>query len=224
MASKSHIVDSLLVECGKASAGVREEISRKVGEIALDMLQQNDGRFSALKKTETYTIATDTLKYKLPADFFAIAVESQEVDSDGAYKNIVEIVDKDDILTRKRQGAYYGYRLCYIELDTDNASGRGWYLVLSDYAPSSAIFEIDYFREPTEDDVDAIKETSLLKSGVRGALPHLFSTAEVDSYKYMNRIDKYQESPTKTRTSLSYRPNIRTQRRNQLMHRIGRGS
>lgn len=224
MASKSRVVDTLLLDAGKTDPGTRGRIERKVGEITLELLTQNEGRFSGLSRSDQISILTTSTKYKMQPDFFAIAPTGAELDSDGEYVDTIIIVSKAEILGRKRDGAAYNARLCWIEKLQDGPNGRGWYLCLAADATADVTYEIDYFREPTENDVDEVADEALLKAGVRAGLPDLFpATYERDEYKYLKRLPDHRESTGRFVTRIVMVPSKIAAKKNKLQHTIGRG-
>ena len=223
MASKSFILDALLDECGKDSPQTREQLSQKIGEITLELLSQNNGRFFGLKKVSTLSITTGATQYLLPADFHTVSSDSAEVDSTGAYVQDVHVLPKSDIRERVREEYHYDCHYAYVEKLEDGPSGRGYYLTIAVAPTTTKTFEIEYYRRPTENDTDVITDYALIKRGVRAQFPALFETAEVDRHIYLNRLPNFAESTRRMVTDEYVLPPRRVQRRNRNMHNYGAG-
>jgi hypothetical protein len=224
MANRTTYVEQLCAEAGKSDPATKAEIDRKVGEIALEMLVQSEGRFAELARTQSISVTTVLTKYLLESDFFAAAQEHEILDSDGEFAGVCHIVAKGEILRRKNYDDEYDHQLAHIEFLQDGTGGRGWYLILALEPTAAYTYEFQYYREPTEDDVSVIKEESLLKAGVRAGLPTLFpNTAPVDAQKYYSKLGGFREDQTRYRGQIMVMPNLRTQNLNKLQHRIGRG-
>lgn len=224
MASKSFILDSLLNECGKDSPQVREQMSQKIGEITLELLSQNRGKFFGLKKVTTLSITADTTQFKLPADYHTISIDSCEVNvTTGAYIQDVHVLEKSDIRERIRESAHYDCHYGYIEKLEAGPEGRGFYLTLAVASTQVRSFEIEYFRRPTENDTDVIVEYTLIQRGVRAQYPSLFKTAEVDRHIYVARLPRFVEKRQRNVTGSYVLPPKRIQRHNKNQHRRGAG-
>jgi len=225
MASPARIVDGLMADCGKSSPEIRARIERKVGEIALEMLSQNEGRFYALAKNQEISIrAGTTREYLLDTDFFCTKPEFDIYDEDGDFLRVGYILSKAEIRDRRRADAPLGSNICYIEYQKDGVSGRGWYLILATNPTENMTYDFEFYREPTEKDVSAIKDIGMLKSGVRAGLPDLFEeTAEVDAHKYLSRLEGFHEKISRTIPTVIMTPNVRNAAKNRHDHKIGRG-
>lgn len=223
MASRAFIVDGLLRETGKTSPAVRADIDRKVGEITLELLSQNDGRFKGLEKTQVISVVADTQQYKLNADFFTAKKSFHEVDSDGNFVAKLSIVSKSELFNRKTEDAYAGIKLGYIEFLTSGPSGRGYYMHLGADPTDTATYHFDYYREPTTADTDIIRKIVILQHGVRASLPQYFENAEYEAGIYVRRLQGFKESPDINVTDAMITPNPRIAKHNQRMHKIGQG-
>lgn len=225
MASKSFILDSLLNECGKDSPQVREQMSEKIGEITLELLSRNDGKFFGLKKVTTLSITADeTTQFKLPADYHTISIDSCEVNvTTGAYIQDIHVLEKSDIRQRIRDRAHYDCHYGYIEKLEAGPTGRGYYLTLAVASTKVRSFEIEYFRRPTENDTDVISEYTLIERGVRAQYPSLFKTAKVDRAIYLNRLPRFVEKRRRNVTDSYVLPPKRIQRHNRNQHKRGAG-
>jgi len=217
------MVDRLISDSGKTGPEIQAKIERKVGEVALEMLQQSGGRFRTLSRTQEISINTTDLQYKLNSDFFTARTSCAEYDSSGNFVRLIYIVGKTEVLHTIENNAPAAANMCYIEFNHDGSDGRGNYLVLADEASTSCTYKFEYYREPTENDIDAIEEWSLLMRGVRASLPEFFTTAEVDAHIYLRKLGHYQEDIGRVLTDVRMVPDQRTSKRNRLSHKIGRG-
>lgn len=223
MATTSQIVDELMTEANKTTTAVRKQIEQAVGDIVLELLQQNDGRFRGLEKTQSITVTSGVKQYKLNSDFNTAKRTFHEVNSDGDFVAKCECLSKAEIFSRKAEGGHLTYRFGYIEFEASHSSGRGYYLTLAEEPTGTAYFEFEYYREPTREDADIIRKPSIVKHGVRGRMPRLFDTAEADLGIYLRRIQGFKESPERFVTALIVTPPPRVAKRNRFFHDIGRG-
>ena len=227
MPSKVRVVEKLLIDAGKSDAATRREIERAVGEITLEMLEEGDGRFSDLARPQTISVTTTERYYKLNPDFFTTQDEHEVLDSDGEFSDTFTIYPKQEILRRKREGERLNCRVCHIEklqANPEGSGGSGWYLVLSYEAAEAATYVLEYFREPTENDVAAIKNEAMLYSGVRGMRPDIFGErSAVDMHKYLAQLPGHSEKVGRYFGAIPHRPSYRAVAVNKLQHKSGRG-
>ncbi len=223
MASTDVIVEELMREFGKSSSNIRMRIEEKVGDIVVDLLTQNDGRFKSLEKTQTISIVVGTKEYRLPVDFNTAKKTFYEVNSDG---NIIEecsIVPKANIHRRKMEGRYAGYRIGRIQHFDSHEDGRGMYLVLADESPENTTFEFDYYRMPTKTDTDLIRSPDIIKTGVRKSFPEYNINANYDLEIYLRMKSGFKENPEKFNTTITINPSRRAGSHNRSMRDIGNG-
>ncbi len=223
MPSVSWYVDSLLVECGKSSQAIKQQFERKAGEIALEIIRAAGGRFNALAKTQTISILTTTTRYKLNADFNVARKSFAEYNSDDEFVRLIYVISKTGLLKRKQDDAPSGATMCYIEFDNEAAAGRGWYLILGKAPAAATTYKFDYYRQPTEQDIDVIEDSTLMKRGIRAQFPELFTTAQVDAAIYLKRMPNFVEDPSETMTDMVLSPSAKTRKRNRLARKIGKG-
>lgn len=226
MASTSQIVNDLMDEIGKDSPDIAHALELTVGEVVVELLGQNEGRFSSLSKTETLSILTTQTRYILPADFNTAKVTSTEVDTDGTLKGIIYIMPKAEIQERLVRGGAAHARFCYVEFSEDgyNGDGRGYYLTLAKEVTENTTYEFEYYRKPVTTDVDLIRNPGSIKRGVRANSPKYFpENNDVNMAIYENVKKGFSDKPQRYATSILVTPSPQTSRRNVRMHRIGRG-
>jgi len=104
--------------------------------------------------------------------------------------------------------------------------GPGYYLVIVDEPDSSEagnIYKFFYYRTPTIDDTDLIKNTTILKTGVRAQAGAYNPNAPTDLGIYLRMKSGFVEDPLQHAHHLIVRPSRRAQRHNRLMHQRGQG-
>jgi len=220
MSSKATIVQRLMDEFGKDSQAARQQIEQAVGEITVDLLSQNQGRFLGLEKTLSITINNTDTEYRLPADFNTAKKTFYEVNSDGDYIAECMCLSKSEVQNRMSEGAYSGYRLAYIRRNILGASGRGDYLVIADAPDETKYFEFDYYREPTENDTDVIRNDHIVMTGARGLLPQFvdMDRAAYQTGIYSRMRDGFREHPEKRKTKRIMLPSKRIGNHNRRMY------
>ena len=223
MADRSLIVTEIMEEIGKSSPQVRTEVDRIVGEVTLDILQQNDSRFRKLRKTYPLTVNTTDKEYKLPADFKTATKFFIQVDSAGEYVGQVEIVTESEFWRRKGDSQYGGNYYAKIEVLVSHASGAGEYLVFNALHEDTSYYEFPYYRKPTEHDTDIIENSTIIKEGVRGMLSKYIPTSTAHLTTYTRMKSGVRESPTERATGMAMMPSKVTRNLNRLLHKIGRG-
>lgn len=223
MASRASIVEGRMQAYGKSSAEARAKIDAKVGMITVDLLTQNQGRFTGLQKSQNISIVSGTRRYKLNADFNTARETFNELDSDGNPDSECRVINKAQLLKRLRQGRYSGVRLAWIEEDKDGADGPGKYLVLGADPTESTTYEFDYYRKPTENDTELISNTYILETGVDANMPEFDPQADYKLTIYLKMRDGFREDPELTQPNLHFTPCDRAIRHNKRMHDIGGG-
>lgn len=223
MASPAKIVQDLMDEFGKTAPTVRARFESIVGEITVDLLSQNEGRFKDLEKSTSLSIVTTTRQYRLPADFNTVKHTFYEVNSDGEFVAECAIVPKADVHRRLEQGRYAGYRLAYIQELKSHADGPGKYLILAGDADEAMTFELDYYRIPLETDTSVIRNESILKRGVRSRLADMNPLVRIDLDIYERMKLGFKEDVRKHVTHLSIAPPRKAIKTNKYLHKIARG-
>jgi hypothetical protein len=227
MASVAYLADVLMQEAGKSSPDVRLRIEEKIGEVTLEILQQSEGRFKKLARTQNISILVGVKEYLLPADYFTAKREFIEIDSNSDFVRRVYVVSEMEVYTRIEAESNLSVSYCWIDFNETGygTTGRGYYLHLAVDPTETAIYRFAYYRQPTENDAEAIDSFTLIKRGVRGNLPDLFpKTAQVDISIYANSLGRSGEDPSQHTTETVVHPGRRRGRLNALLHRIGSGS
>lgn len=225
MASQAYIVQRILDRLGKRSMEVERRVETEIESITVDLLSQNEGRFTALENEQSFTFAADDLKKILPANFNT-AGELTEVDSDGLY------VAECTLTTRKQvrrdlstSGAYVGYRKAYIdELPASSSQSAGNYLILAAAPNETKYLLLQYFRKPTGNDTDKIRNWTLIELGVLGRMPvSLWEQAQGYMVAYEQAKLGFTEETDKTAPNRVTLPNPVIVNHNVRQHYIGRG-
>ena len=223
MASKFQIVHELADEWGKASPDVLARIETKVGEITIDLLSQNDCRFAGLRDSETITVSAGTMAYKLPYNFATLIKEVITVDADGDFLNEFEVVDENEFIRRKTEGGYATTKYGMIEYRKTGTSGPGWYFLLAADWEDTGYIKVPFYREPTEDDTELIRNVTILKAGVRAQFPEFNPKSQNDLVMYEKGKSGFRENPETITTKMAIRPSPQAQRLNKLQWKIGDG-
>lgn len=224
MASRALLTDSLVAETGKVAPSIRKRIERKVGEITMELLQQNEGRFKGLLREQAFTTVIDVVGYILNSDFNTAQGTYHEVDSDGVFKRQLTVVSKNEMFHRRTELAYASIRLAYIDFLEAGIDGRGYYLILGDKPKEAAFYRFPYYREATENDTDVIRKVAIVKRGVRGSLPDLFpAESQLDAEIYLRHMQGFKERREKFNTTTIMTPSSRTGEYNRRMHKLGQG-
>ena len=224
MASKSQIVGEMMDEFGKSSSSVRSRIDRVVGEITVDLLSQADGRFPELEEFQEITITTSDIAYKVNSDFNAAKTPMIEVNSSGTFLRKISIVGRTEYYNRQADPTRYpGYTYAMVKYDDDGDDGAGDYLTLGSVADETRYFQFPYYRKATVDDTDLIRNTTILKTGVRSMFPEFNINYANDGKAYDGMRRGFKPSPKKRITNIFMRPSPRTQHKNKNQKKYGRG-
>lgn len=224
MANKSAVVEDLMTELGKSSVLARDKITQAVGEITLDLLSQNHGRFTALEKKQTITINTTDTAYKINDDFNTVKPPAIQVNSSGAYIRHTDIVSISEYYERQADtAAYPGEYYARIEYLTNQSDGPGDYLIFGAAPDATGYMEMFYYREPRGNDTGFIKNEFILKTGCRSRLSEFNPNWETDLKIYVRMREGFRENLTRKTTQLVLRPSPRIRDHNQMMHDIGQG-
>ena len=221
MASFGQIVEEMMVEFGKKSSAVRHRVSQAVGEITIDILNQNESRFRKLERESTITLVIGTDAYRLPADLRTIRPIFIQLDTDGDFAAEWEIVSTPEFYRRKGDAEYKGQNYAHIE--TRQSPIPGEYLVFDTASTTSGTCKTFYYRRPERTDTDIIENTAAIKEGVRTRFPKFVENAEAHIIIYERMKSGIAESPETRTTGMVLKPSHRQQRLNRLMWRIGRG-
>ncbi len=229
MASKAQIVDEIMLDIGKSTPKVREKVEQHVGDVTVELLSRQKGRFKCLAKDTTLTLNTSYDHYKLPRDYGAASKTFVQVDENDDYVRTLKIESEEAVYERMRKGEYAGVWIGWIkhltEGDTARGySGRGWYLRLPTEPSDTGFYKFYYYRDPTEEDTDLIRNQTIVKKGAMGRLSRsLNPETDRDAGTYQNMMRGFKEDITRHQPEVKIHPNERTRRHNAMMHRRGRG-
>jgi len=226
MATRDEMTTELLVLAGKSvDSPERQRVYDVVGDVTVDLLSQNEGRFYGLRRTLEFTMTTADRKKRLPSNFNTASRDFYEVDEDGELKGRGAVKSKTDVFDDQLEGAYVGYRRAWIEeLSGDSApEGSGIYLVLAEAPPSTVYLVFVYYRRPERDDTDIIKNPTIVKLGAKAQLSNMFDDAQYSMAIFEKRRSGFKEKFHKRVTSGILMPSRRQARHNKRMYDRGRG-
>lgn len=223
MATNQVLATELMDEFKSSSNDVRVKVERAIGEVVVNILNQNDSRFRRLEKSTTLTFVVGDDAEKLPADFRSIKKPLIEVESDGDLIATVEIVTDAEFLKRKQDPDYGG--AIYARIETRQTPTPAEYLILNVEPTETRYFKLEYYRIPLGSDADVVKDPGIIKDGVRNRFPEFVGANEAGGYliRYERGKVNLIENPAERATGMALRPNRRTQRFNRSMFRYGRG-
>ena len=225
MASLSKVTNDIMQEIGKTSSTLRIKIEGYVGDVTVDLLSQNQGRFTRLEKSLDISFAVGVKYYKLPANFNTIKDTFFQVDSTGEFIAKCRVRTKSEIYRNIEDSEYSGVKAAYIqELNRDHGpDGAGLYLILASEPTEIVYYNIEYYRFPLTTDTDIIKNVKLVKNGVRAELPDYFDKAEIYSHIYENGKMRFKENKRRRKTVSVLMPSKRAGQHNKRMRNIGGG-
>ena len=225
MASRAQYVQELLDEFGVDTLAVRQELERVVGELTVDVLSQNDCRFTRLSKTESITLAASVKSVRLPFDFATAKKTFHQVDSGGDFVAERDIVSEREFFRRKGDSEYTGSTYAYIVTNPSDQTTPGDYLVFDTSSTSARYFRFPYYRRPTEDDSDIIRNLKVIKEGARAHFTQYVGQERAATALriYLSIKSGIKESPETRTTGMRMLPNKQVQKNNRRNHRIGRG-
>jgi len=223
MADTAQLLSELAREFGRTDQLAKTQIEAWIGEIVVDLLSQDEGRFKALEKTETISINTTDTEYLLPADFNTARKTFAEVDSEGNWVGDCVVVAKKRLHRHLKQGKYTGHRLTYIKQKAAVGGTPGFYLVLAAASATVTIFDFDYYRIPTANDAGLIRNPRIIKMGVRGQAIEFNPKADYHEAIYINMKKGFRDAPERYLTRLEMLPTRRIGRHNRNMKIYGGG-
>lgn len=224
MPSKAAIASEIMVEFGKSDSQTAARVEQKVGDITIDLLSQNQGRFKGLEKTQSISIESGTSEYKLNTDFNSAKEQFYEVNSSGIVVAECTLTTSREINRRIVEGETVTHRMCFIKYYDSHDSGKGVYLVLAEEPTESATYEFEYYRKPTVEDTDIIRNTEIIKLGTRAGFPEFNPKAAYELGIYERRKEGFKEEPEKYNPKMVVKPSRRTSKFNRIMRTIGGGS
>ena len=209
-----------MVEFGKTSAAFRRRVSNAVGEITIDILNQNESRFRRLEKSANITLIIGTDAYLLPSDLRTIRPMFHQLDSDGNFASEWEIVTTAEFYRRKGDDEYAGQNYAHIE--TRQSPTPGEYLVFDSAPTAAGTCKLYYYRRPTAADTDIIENEAAIKEGVRTRFPKSVEDVGSRIISYERMKSGIRESPEVRATGMVLKPNPLIQRVNRQMWKYGR--
>jgi hypothetical protein len=210
-------------EFGKKSPDFRTRLELLAGNITVDLLSQNEGRFRGLDRTQLITAQSGDSRFRLNADFNTAKKTFFQVDSAGTFIAECALVSKAEIHRRIVEGRYSGYRLGYVVNDAEGEEEGLWYLVLAETPSDTTYYEFDYYRQPTSNDTHIIRNPEIIKQGIRSRLADINPNVQNDSITYERMRQGFIEDPEKYATNIDLLPPRRTMRHNAQMYDIGKG-
>jgi hypothetical protein len=219
------MVEKLMGDLGKDSAQARSLIDKAVGDITKDLLSQDGGRFFGLEKYQDITISTTETRYILNKDFNTIRSKAVRLSSTQVFLGDFFVVSFDDFFERQADtsvypGQYYGR----IEKLDSGPSGAGMYLIIGDVPDKTSYIRVFYFRKPTENDSDLIRNEFILETGAKSQLKSLNPDWELHLKIYFKMREGFREHIARQVNELSFKPSRRTQGHNARQYKIGRGN
>jgi hypothetical protein len=221
--NKTEIALDVMKEVGKDSPELLTRIESIIGELTVDLLSQDEGRHAGLRKRQDITISTTTAQYKLNSNFASPISPFIEVNSSGTFVREIDIVTDEEFYHRQANSDVYpAERYGRIEKLETGLEGRGFYLILGKIPDAVGYYKLFYYRDPTENDTELIRNSAILKSGARAKLKDVNPEYMVDLETYLRMRSGFQGDVPKV-TRLVLRNSAKVQEHNRQMHRIGRG-
>jgi hypothetical protein len=225
MATMTEMSAKIMSDLGKTTPEIRMRVESLLGSYTVDLLSLHEGRHSKLRKRQDITLGTTRAEYKLNNDFNTPKSPMIEVNSDGVFVREVDIVDDDEFYHRQSNSTLYpGVTYGRIEQLEANVGydGKGSYLILGKIPDEAAFYKLFYFRLPLSTDVELIRNPTILEFGVKGSMPDVNPTFQVDQGTYFNMRAGFKADSTKLTVPM-FRNSRASQRHNTQMNRIGQG-
>lgn len=226
MATAAEITQELMEEIGKMSPDVETSLLRAVEDVTVDLLSQNEGRFEGLRRRQEITIDSTKSQYRLNSDCNAVKSPCIRKNSSGTIVGEIDIITDDDYNYRVMEGTtrYPANTFARTEYLENGSDGPGFYLVFSDELTDAGTLEVPYYRYAKETDTGLIRNTSIVKAGVRGRRPAYWPAvhyAEMGAYLRMR--SGFKESPGKKKTKARVLLSKKKRQFNRRQDRIARG-
>jgi hypothetical protein len=226
MASPEEIVAELMSEIGKSSPDVQKSLEDAVGDVTIDLLSQNEGRFEALRRDRTITIDTTKTQYKLPSDVNAVIDPAYRQDVSGETLTEINILgnEADYFYRVKNPTQYPASNFARVKYLDDGSEGPAYYLIFSSALTEAGSIVLEYYRHAKSTDTDKIRNKEIVKAGVRakrGVYWPADGTANITIYFRMR--EGFREDPTAKATRTLIMLPARKMRHNTRQWRIGRG-
>lgn len=223
MASKPLLVSELMEEFGKKSPDFRARLELLAGNITVDLLSQNEGRFRGLDRSQLITAQSGDSRFRLNSDFNTAKKTFAQVDASRVFVAECAIVGKGEVHRRITEGRYSGHRLAYVVNDAEGEEEGLWCLVLASAPSETTYYEFDYYRQATANDTHIIRNPEIIKAGIRSRLADLNPNVQNDVVIYERMKQGFVEDPEKYATNIDLLPPRRTMRHNAQMYDIGKG-
>ncbi|MFQ5606334.1 MAG: hypothetical protein ACE5GA_00180 [Candidatus Zixiibacteriota bacterium] len=224
MASIQIVSQELSTELGLLQPRDQENISVQLGDAAVDLFSQNEGRYKPLKRRKIIAVTVALGRnYKLPSDFNSARAMYHVSDTDS--DDILDdwnIISKDAFVDLKERGKNLT-QFAYI----DNPAGERQYKLFLALAPTASVtLALDYYRHPTMEDFSHLDGDGVLaaKSFVRARNPKdgREAQAQADMRIYLELRKKFATRAERFVTQSRVLPSHRVMATNQEMWDIGR--
>ena len=210
MASGEMIAKSVCDELGILQPKDVDAAVRYAGEAALDILSERHGRFLELKKTAFITIPANTRVATLPGDFntpfFVAAVDANDVPIHKyGVPGIFEFIDRQE---QGKEGTFFGY--------FDNPEGSTYKFYSFNKVAADKRLRLDYFRFPTSQDANLVRNESTIKHYIRAQFGNIISPqrASVELQMYFNSKQTYGDRAIPMVIDRIVKPSRKIQRQN----------
>lgn len=225
MATTLEIARALMQECGKTSPDVQRRFEAAIGDIVLELLGQNEGRFTSLRRRQDITLEIGKAEYKLNGDYNTAISPFIRVDIDGKFVRETDIVVDYEFYYRLAESGHYpATSFARVEKLEAGPDGRGYYLILGAAATEEGYFRLFYYREPTLNDTDIVRKPEIIKHGVRGQFPEYWPDIALKEATIFERMKSgFRESISGRTTGMTTILPKKTRNHNKMMHDIGRG-
>jgi hypothetical protein len=225
MASAEVLTEEIIAELGKDNPQIRSQVRTNIGDIAIDLLSQNEGEFSCLEKYEDIPLTVNNSEFLLTnGDFKRAKKKSILIDANGLYVGEIHLVSNNEFFNRQANSEQYpGTTYARIEYKENGADGSGNYLIFGTTYTTAATLRFSYYRQPTGSDVMSISNTSLIKVGVRMMMSNQKPEWANSGAIYYGLRQSFKENIEDRATELVLRPPKKKEAYNRMMHDIGRG-
>lgn len=225
MAAGSEIVADLMEEIGKMSPDVETSLMEAVGDVTVDLLSQNEGRFEGLRRRQTITIDSSKTQYKLNSDCNRVKSPCLRYNSSGEPAGRIDIVNEEEYYYRLENATQYPTNsFAKVERLEAGNDGPGYYLIFKDELTDVGTIQLFYYRYAKETDTDIIRNPEIVKTGVRSKRPQYWpATSREEMIIYFKMRSAFKENPQAKTTRDRVLLSARRRKHNLRMHRYGRG-
>lgn len=228
MATREEIVQDMLGEYGRQDAPARKYLDNFARAATIDLLSQSGGRFPELVDEKEISIDVTNTSYKLPNNFNAAQKKSIMLSTAGVKSDDFHLVSQSEYYDRQGDSANYpGYTYGYIKKlehgDTLERSGAGIYLITGGLPAAAYTMRFLYYRKPTINDTDLIRNEEIVKERIRGGAKKYNPDWGVNMGTYFNMRKGFKPEGARTAPNIVMRPSEDTQVFNDVMNDIGGG-